>query len=38
MVAARRTYQAAALRLVSEALHHSFGHNLVGQTSTLDLG
>jgi DNA-binding MarR family transcriptional regulator/GNAT superfamily N-acetyltransferase len=37
LVSARRIYQAAGFRLVSEAPHHSFGHDLVGQTWTLAL-
>jgi len=37
LVAARRIYQAAGFRLMSEAPHRSFGHDLVGQTWTLGL-
>ncbi len=37
LIAARRIYQAAGFRLISEAPHHSFGHDLVGQTWTLNL-
>ncbi len=37
LVAARSIYQAMGFRLVSEAPHRSFGHDLVGQTWTLEL-
>jgi GNAT superfamily N-acetyltransferase len=34
---ARRVYRAAGFALVSEERHHSFGHDLVGQSWALDL-
>lgn len=32
LVAARRIYEGAGFRLVSEERHRSFGHDLVGET------
>jgi N-acetylglutamate synthase-like GNAT family acetyltransferase len=37
LVSARRIYQAFGFNLTDEEPHHSFGHDLVGQTWTLEL-
>lgn len=37
LTSARRIYQAAGFELVAEARHHSFGHDLTGQTWSLKL-
>jgi DNA-binding MarR family transcriptional regulator/GNAT superfamily N-acetyltransferase len=37
LLAARRIYQKAGFRLVQEERHHSFGHDLVGETWELEL-
>jgi hypothetical protein len=37
LAAARRIYVAAGFKLIEESPHHSFGHDLVGQTWAREL-
>ncbi|MCC7273258.1 MAG: MarR family transcriptional regulator, partial [Alphaproteobacteria bacterium] len=37
LVSARRIYEAVGFRLVASEAHHSFGHDLVGETWELKL-
>jgi GNAT superfamily N-acetyltransferase len=37
LVAARHIYLATGFELIDESPHHSFGHDLVGQTYALEL-
>jgi hypothetical protein len=37
LTSARKIYQAEGYQLVAEKPHHSFGHDLVGQTWELEL-
>jgi hypothetical protein len=37
LVAARRIYERAGFKLVAQEAHHSFGHDLTGETWELGL-
>src|SRR5579862_4629164 len=37
LISARHIYEAAGFKLIAEEKHHSFGHDLVGQTWALEL-